>query len=55
VWVLVVDDEVDARELVATLLQQCGAKVTSVGSAHEALAVITAGEEGRAQTLWYPM
>ena len=47
VWVLVVDDEADARELVATLLHQCGAKVTPVGSAQEALAVISAGEDGR--------
>ncbi|HZM90600.1 MAG TPA: response regulator [Blastocatellia bacterium] len=46
-WVLVVDDEADARELVATLLHQCGARVTPVGSAPEALAVITAGEDGR--------
>jgi len=45
--VLVVDDEADARELVATLLHQCGARVTPVGSAPEALAVITAGEDGR--------
>ena len=43
VWALVVDDEADARELVATLLQQCGAKVTSVGSAQEALAVLASG------------
>lgn len=47
VWVLVVDDEADARELVATLLHQCGAKVTPVGSAEEALAVITSSENGR--------
>ena len=47
VWVLVVDDETDARELVATLLHQCGAKVTPVGSAEEALAVHAAGEDGR--------
>jgi PAS domain S-box-containing protein len=47
VWALVIDDEADARELVATLLQQCGAKVTSVGSAQEALAVLEAGEHGR--------
>lgn len=46
VWALVVDDEADARELVATLLQQCGAKVTSVGSAREALALLTA-DDGR--------
>lgn len=47
VWALVVDDEADARELVATLLKQCGAKVTPVASAHEALAVLAAGEQGR--------
>jgi PAS domain S-box-containing protein len=47
VWALVVDDEADARDLVATLLQQCGAKVTSVGSAPEALALLAAGEHGR--------
>ncbi|MEK6285910.1 MAG: response regulator [Acidobacteriota bacterium] len=47
VWVLVVDDEADARELVATLLQQCGARVTAVASAEEALDVLAAGETGR--------
>ena len=47
VWALVVDDEADARELVATLLQQCGAKVTAVGSAVDALAVLTSEEHGR--------
>lgn len=47
VWALVVDDEADARELVATLLMQCGAKVTPVASAHDALAVLAAGEQGR--------
>ena len=46
VWALVVDDEADARELVATLLQQCGAKVTTVASAEEALSVLKAGEGG---------
>lgn len=38
---LVVDDEADARELVATLLQQYGATVTPVASAEEAFAVLT--------------
>jgi PAS domain S-box-containing protein len=47
VWALVVDDEADARELVATLLQQCGAVVTAVGSAREALAALAADEHGR--------
>jgi signal transduction histidine kinase/ActR/RegA family two-component response regulator len=37
VRVLVVDDEADARDLVATVLQQCGAEVTAAGSAAEAL------------------
>jgi CheY-like chemotaxis protein len=35
--VLVVDDEQDARELVAALLTTCGAEVVSVGSGTEAL------------------
>jgi PAS domain S-box-containing protein len=35
--VLVVDDEWDTRELVATVLTRCGAEVVSVGSAFEAL------------------
>jgi hypothetical protein len=35
--VLVVDDEPDARELVAKVLTGCGAEVVSVGSACEAL------------------
>jgi CheY-like chemotaxis protein len=47
VWAMVVDDEADARDLVATLLQQCGAKVTAVASAHDALAVLGDGEHER--------
>jgi PAS domain S-box-containing protein len=39
--VLVVDDEVDARELLAALLRQSGAMVTAVASAREALNAIT--------------
>ena len=35
--VLVVDDELDTRELVAALLTTCGAEMVSVGSAAEAL------------------
>ena len=34
---LIVDDEPDARELVATMLQHCGAKVQAAASAREAL------------------
>ncbi|MBD1919470.1 MULTISPECIES: PAS domain S-box protein [Cyanophyceae] len=39
--VLIVDDEADARELLATLLRRSGAVVTIVASAQEALATIT--------------
>jgi PAS domain S-box-containing protein len=35
--VLVVDDEADAREWLTAVLEQCGAVVTAVGSAREAL------------------
>jgi PAS domain S-box-containing protein len=41
--VLVVDDEPDARELVAVVLMGCGAEVVSVGSAVEALAEMERG------------
>jgi PAS domain S-box-containing protein len=37
--VLLVDDEPDARDLLTTILQQCGVRVTAVGSAMEAMAV----------------
>jgi PAS domain S-box-containing protein len=37
--ILVVDDQVDARELVATILEDCQAKVSRAGSVPEALAV----------------
>ncbi|XGV98011.1 MAG: PAS domain S-box protein [Leptolyngbya sp. BL-A-14] len=39
--VLIVDDEADARELLATLLSQRGATVTAVASAREAIVMIT--------------
>ena len=38
--VLVVDDAEDAREALSMLLGQYGARVTAVGSADEALAVL---------------
>ncbi|HJQ27402.1 MAG TPA: PAS domain S-box protein [Blastocatellia bacterium] len=38
--VLVVDDDDDARELVTTVLTQCGAEVNAVASVGEALAVL---------------
>ncbi|APR76966.1 two-component sensor histidine kinase [Minicystis rosea] len=38
--VLVVDDEVDARELVAAVLTESGAEVTAVGSVPEALEMV---------------
>jgi signal transduction histidine kinase len=40
VHVLVVDDEDDARELLATVLQEAGASVTAASSVAEALAVL---------------
>jgi PAS domain S-box-containing protein len=40
IHVLVVDDETDARELVAAVLTEAGATVTAVGSAREAIAAI---------------
>jgi PAS domain S-box-containing protein len=43
VRVLVVDDEADARDLVATLLQQFGAEATAVGSVAEAMRELTSG------------
>lgn len=39
IWVVVVDDEADARELVAMVLEEQGAVVTLAASAAEALAV----------------
>jgi signal transduction histidine kinase/ActR/RegA family two-component response regulator len=35
--ILAVDDETDSREMLTEVLQVCGASVTAVGSAHEAL------------------
>jgi len=40
VHVLVVDDDADARELLRTVLEYCGALVTAVASAPEALHVL---------------
>jgi PAS domain S-box-containing protein len=39
--IMVVDDEPDARWFVARVLQECKAQVTAVGSASEALAVVS--------------
>jgi PAS domain S-box-containing protein len=41
--VLIVDDEADAREMLATLLRQSGAEVMTAASAREAFNVITQG------------
>ena len=41
--VLVVDDEADARALVAAVLKQAGAQVTQAASADDALAQVTSG------------
>jgi CheY-like chemotaxis protein len=40
VHVLVVDDDADARDLLRTILEYCGALVTVVSSASEALGVL---------------
>ncbi|WP_437977909.1 response regulator [Sorangium sp. So ce295] len=40
--VLVVEDEDDTRELLVTMLEQCGARVTAVSSAAEALLAVKA-------------
>ena len=45
VRVLVVDDEEDARESMATLLTTCGATVTTADSTRAALAVLRSGEK----------
>ncbi len=39
--VVVVDDEVDSREFIIALLEQCGAQVTAVGSAREAIEAVS--------------
>ena len=39
--VLIVDDELDAREVVAAVLSQCGADVTVAGSAEEAMTMLS--------------
>jgi len=41
VWAIVVDDEANARELIASVLESYGARVTAVGSAQEALDLLT--------------
>ena len=38
--ILVVDDEIDARELLSTVLQECGAVVSAVASVADAIAAI---------------
>jgi CheY-like chemotaxis protein len=46
-WILVVDDEPDARDLLDIALRQYGADVTTASSAAEAFAVIAQGRDGR--------
>jgi CheY-like chemotaxis protein len=46
VWTLIVDDEADARELIATLLKQYGARVTVASCADEAFDKLRKGEAG---------
>lgn len=53
--VLLVDDQEDARDALATLLTQVGAEVGSVGSGHETMALLDVwsarGEAGRPQAV----
>jgi PAS domain S-box-containing protein len=46
-WMLVVDDEADARELLTVLLKQYGARVTAAASVAEALAALRQDESGK--------
>ena len=46
-YVLTVDDDRDTRELVATVLTQAGADVTSAASVREALTAVETGDPGR--------
>jgi PAS domain S-box-containing protein len=46
-WLLVVDDDLDARQLLAEAFGQCGAHVISVSSTIEALAVLSGSANGR--------
>ena len=41
IHVLIVDDDADARDLIATVLRYCGALVTDVASASEGLRLLT--------------
>src|SRR5581483_5566464 len=49
--VLAVDDDPDARDLVRTILEQCGAEVKTAASAREALAFFTEDEEWQPEVL----
>ena len=44
-WILAVDDEADAREIISFMLQINGAKVTSANSAVEALEILKSTED----------
>jgi PAS domain S-box-containing protein len=46
VSVLIVDDDTDARELLAVMLQEYGARVHAVGSAEAALEILDSGDDG---------
>ncbi len=50
VWILAVDDEADAREIISFMLQINGAQVTSANSAVEALEILK-NTEGRVPDL----
>lgn len=51
VWAIVVDDEANARELIASVLESSGARVTALGSAQEALDPLTVASAQRPDVL----
>ena len=49
IWIVEIDDEADARELLAVVLEQWGAKVTATASGDEVVTLIE-GDSGRGST-----
>ena len=46
IWVIIIDDEQDAREMVKVVLQQWGAKVTALGTVPEVIDALAGESEG---------
>lgn len=47
IWVVVIDDEKDARDMLKVVLQQWGAAVTALGTVAEVMDAMAGGSEGR--------